>query len=63
VVTNRSIEVPGATLWLDVADDVEKGFGPVDAYLQRTGLADGLPTLFTFDSGIQPLTGLSCQSP
>jgi predicted nucleic acid-binding protein len=63
VVTHRAIEVPGRELWLDVADDVERGRGPVDAYLMRTAERAGITTVLTFDESMRPLAHVHCMAP
>lgn len=63
VAVHPAIEVPGASIWLDVADDVEQGRGLVDSYLMRTALDEDAPTLLTFDTALKPLAGLRCSEP
>jgi predicted nucleic acid-binding protein len=63
VVNHRAIEVPGREVWLDVADDLERGRGPVDAYLVRTAESMGIPELVTFDEGIRGMEGVKCVPP
>ncbi|MGH2444263.1 MAG: PIN domain-containing protein [Chloroflexota bacterium] len=63
VVNHRAIEVPGRDLWLEVAGDLERGYGPVDAYLLRTAERDALPGLITLDEGIHPLATVECVAP
>lgn len=63
VVSDPAISVPGAELWLDVADDIEAGHGLVDAYLMRSALQAGAPVVITFDAEIRALAGVSCREP
>jgi predicted nucleic acid-binding protein len=60
VVNYRAIQVPGRELWLDVADDLESGRGPIDAYLLRTAERAGVPAVVTFDESMRPLVGVKC---
>lgn len=63
VAMHPAIEVPGASTWLDVADDVEQGRGLVDSYLMRTALSESAPTLLTVDTALKPITGVRCREP
>jgi predicted nucleic acid-binding protein len=63
VVMHPAIDVPGADVWLDVADDIEHGRGLVDAYLMRTALNASAPTLLTFDTELKPLASVRCRQP
>jgi predicted nucleic acid-binding protein len=55
VVSDRAIVVPDGPLWLQVADDLEHGFGPVDAYLLRTAEQGGMGAVITFDERMKEL--------
>lgn len=63
VVMHPAIEVPGADVWLDVADDLEAGRGLVDAYLMRTARSTAAPVLLTFDTELKPMPGVRCHTP
>lgn len=63
VVSHPAIEVPEAGIWLDVADDLERGHGLVDAYLMRVALQAAGGTLITIDASMRPLPGVACREP
>lgn len=63
VVSHHAIIVPGRELWLDVADDLENGRGPVDAYLLRTAERQGMSVVITFDERMKPLPTVQPLSP
>lgn len=63
VVMHPAVDVPGAAVWLDVADDVEQGRGLVDSHLMRTAKRVSAPTLLTFDTEVKALPGVRCAAP
>lgn len=63
VVSDRAILVPDGRLWLQVADDLERGFGPLDAYLLRTAEDGGMGAVVTFDQNMRELPTVRCISP
>src|SRR5262249_46300270 len=63
VVTHSAIEVPDGSIWLEVADDIQAGAGPVDSYPMRSARAPNAPALTTFDSEITPIGGVECHEP
>lgn len=63
VVNHRAITVPGREIWLDVADDLERGRGPIDSYLLRTAERAAIPTFLTYDTGIRQLADVAISTP
>lgn len=63
VVTHQAIVVPDRQTWLDVADDLQYGRGPVDAYLLRVAESAGIPEVVTFDESMRPLRDVRCVEP
>lgn len=63
VVNDRTIVVPSGALWLQVADDLEHGYGPVDAFLLRTAEQAGIGAVITFDEGMKALSTVRCVIP
>jgi predicted nucleic acid-binding protein len=63
VVNHRAIDVPGREIWLDVADDLERGSGPVDAYLLRTAERPGIGEILTFDEEMRSLPNVRRVAP
>ena len=63
VVNHRAIDAPGRALWLDVADDLERGGGPIDAYLLRVAEQGGIGTVLTFDREMKALPNVRCEAP
>ncbi|MGI8824106.1 MAG: hypothetical protein ACR2JC_00390 [Chloroflexota bacterium] len=62
-LNHPTIDVPGKEVWLEVADDIEAGRDPVDAYLLRTAERMGIPSVTTFDGSMKPLATVRCESP
>jgi predicted nucleic acid-binding protein len=63
VVSDRAIVVPDGGLWLQVAEDLEHGYGPVDAYLLRTAERGGISAVVTFDEHVRGLPTVRCFIP
>jgi predicted nucleic acid-binding protein len=65
VVSDRAIVVPDGQLWLQVAEDLEHGYGygPVDAYLLRTAERGGMSAVVTFDERMRGLPTVRCFMP
>jgi predicted nucleic acid-binding protein len=63
VVSHPAIVVSDRRLWFHVADDLERGSGPVDAYLLRTAERRGLGAVVTFDEGMKELPTVRCIVP
>jgi predicted nucleic acid-binding protein len=63
VVNDRAIVVPDGSQWLQVADDLEHGYGPVDAYLLRLAERQGMSAVITFDEHMKGLPAVRCVSP
>jgi len=59
-VSKRAIAVPGGQLWLQVADDLEHGYGPTDSYLLRTAEQGGKGALITLDEHMKALPTVRC---
>lgn len=63
VSNHQAIVVPGRELWLDVADDLERGQGLIDAYLLRTAERGSIATILTYDADLRPMHGVRCAQP
>lgn len=63
VVNDQTIVVPGNQLWLQAADDLENGYGPVDAYLLRAAKQGGMGAVITFDERMKALSTVRCIIP
>jgi predicted nucleic acid-binding protein len=63
VVSNRAIVVPDTQIWLQIADDLEQGYGPVDAYLLRTAERSGVGAVVTFDENMRELPSVRRVTP
>ncbi len=58
VVNHRVIVVPARETWLEVADDIDRGWGVIDSYLLRTAQREGIPHVLTFDERMKPIPGV-----
>jgi predicted nucleic acid-binding protein len=63
IVSDRAIVVPDGRLWLEVAEDLEHGYGPIDAYLLRTAERGDMGAVVTFDERMKGLPTVRCLIP